>query len=70
MHFKQKAGSNRRVSIRSCKRKNVCHLADLIEEGYELVIAHGNGPQVGRIVIQNEYSSKVTPLCHLIFVVQ
>ncbi|GAA0123294.1 MAG: carbamate kinase [Clostridium argentinense] len=37
------------------------HLADLIEEGYELVIAHGNGPQVGRIVIQNEYSSKVTP---------
>lgn len=37
------------------------YLADLIEDGYKLVIAHGNGPQVGRIVIQNEYSSKITP---------
>ena len=37
------------------------HIADIIEKGYEVVLAHGNGPQVGRIVIQNEYSAAVTP---------
>ncbi|MFA6939778.1 MAG: carbamate kinase [Clostridiaceae bacterium] len=42
-------------------KETTSHLADLIEEGYQVIIAHGNGPQVGRIVIQNEYSSKVTP---------
>lgn len=42
-------------------KETAVHLAELIEEGYEVVIAHGNGPQVGRIVIQNEYSSEVTP---------
>ena len=42
-------------------RETAVHLADLIEEGYEVVVAHGNGPQVGRIVIQNEYASEVTP---------
>jgi len=42
-------------------KETAVHLADLIEEGYEVVIVHGNGPQVGRIVIQNEYSSEVTP---------
>ncbi|ARC86082.1 carbamate kinase [Clostridium argentinense CDC 2741] len=42
-------------------KETAVHLADLIEEGYEIVIAHGNGPQVGRIVIQNEYASEVTP---------
>lgn len=42
-------------------RATANYLADMIEEGYELVIAHGNGPQVGRIVIQNETSKHVTP---------
>lgn len=37
------------------------YLADLIQEGYELVIAHGNGPQVGRIVLQNETANHITP---------
>ena len=37
------------------------HIADIIEKGYEVVLAHGNGPQVGRIVIQNEYAAAVTP---------
>ena len=30
-------------------------IADLIEAGYELVIAHGNGPQVG--MIQNAFAA-------------
>jgi len=36
-------------------------IADIIEAGYEVVMAHGNGPQVGRIVLQNENSVNVTP---------
>ena len=43
-------------------KETAVHLADLIEEGYKVVIAHGNGPQVGRIVLQNEYASDVTPV--------
>ena len=30
-------------------------------EGYEVVVAHGNGPQVGRLVLQNEYANDITP---------
>ena len=36
-------------------------IADIIQAGYEVVMAHGNGPQVGRIVLQNENSVNVTP---------
>jgi len=34
-------------------------VADLIEEGYEIVITHGNGPQVGMINLAMETASKV-----------
>ena len=37
------------------------YIADIIEEGYKVIIAHGNGPQVGRIVLQNEYAAPVSP---------
>lgn len=37
------------------------YIADIVERGYEVIIAHGNGPQVGRIVIQNEAASAATP---------
>ncbi|QAT40444.1 carbamate kinase [Clostridium sp. JN-9] len=42
-------------------KETVKYLGDMIENGHEIVIVHGNGPQVGRLVIQNEYASKVTP---------
>ncbi len=37
------------------------YLADIIEAGYTVALAHGNGPQVGRIVLQNETANSVTP---------
>ncbi|MEL7608651.1 MAG: carbamate kinase [Bacillota bacterium] len=37
------------------------YIADIIEKGYEVIVAHGNGPQVGRIVLQNEAANAVTP---------
>jgi len=37
------------------------YIADILEKGYHIVLAHGNGPQVGRLVIQNEYAEPVTP---------
>lgn len=37
-------------------------LAELSCTGYELAIVHGNGPQVGRIVLASEAAANVTPV--------
>ena len=37
------------------------HLADLAEEGYQLVITHGNRPQVGNLLIQKEMAKEKFP---------
>lgn len=42
-------------------KKNTEYLVDIIEEGHNLIVTHGNGPQVGRILIQNEMASDITP---------
>ena len=36
-------------------------LAEMSCSGYELAIAHGNGPQVGRIVLASEAAANITP---------
>jgi carbamate kinase len=36
-------------------------IVDLIEEGHEVVVAHGNGPQVGMINLAFDAASKVEP---------
>jgi len=36
-------------------------LVDVIAAGYDVVITHGNGPQIGRIIIQNEVAKEITP---------
>lgn len=35
------------------------HIAGIIEEGYRVIITHGNGPQVGFILLRSELASKV-----------
>lgn len=36
-------------------------LADLIQRGYDIVITHGNGPQVGDILLRNELAQAEVP---------
>ncbi|MCA9950871.1 MAG: carbamate kinase [Anaerolineales bacterium] len=38
-------------------RETCKHLADMIENGWTLVVTHGNGPQVGYILRRNELAS-------------
>jgi len=39
------------------------YLVKMIKEGYDIVITHGNGPQVGNILLQNEIAAhKVPPM--------
>jgi len=46
-------------------RETVRHVADLIEQGYQVLISHGNGPQVGFIMRRSEVARRVTGL-HLV----
>jgi carbamate kinase len=48
-----------RKNARSAAEK----VADVAEQGWEIVVTHGNGPQVGRILLQNEAASEwVSPM--------
>ena len=42
-------------------REVVTTLVTMIQHGWELVITHGNGPQVGTILLQNNAARKITP---------
>ena len=42
-------------------QKTCAHLADISLRGYEMAIVHGNGPQVGRIVLAGETAREVVP---------
>jgi carbamate kinase len=36
-------------------------VADLVEAGYEVALTHGNGPQVGNLLLKNELARDVVP---------
>jgi carbamate kinase len=42
-------------------RKSSAYLAEISAQGYEIAIAHGNGPQVGRIVMASEAAADAQP---------
>ena len=37
------------------------HIAALVAAGHEVVITHGNGPQVGNLLVKNELAAAVVP---------
>ena len=41
--------------------KTADEIVDIIQQGYKVVMTHGNGPQVGGIAVQNEASADVVP---------
>lgn len=42
-------------------RKAAKIMVDIIQKGYELIIVHGNGPQVGNLLLQMEAASNLVP---------
>ena len=45
-------------------------LLPLMSSDYALILTHGNGPQVGNILLRAEYSIPIYILCHLMFAEQ
>lgn len=41
--------------------KTCRNIAELIKQGHRIVITHGNGPQVGNILIKNEMAKDIVP---------
>src|SRR5690349_1250631 len=39
----------------------MAHVADLVAQGVEVVLTHGNGPQVGNLLVKNELAAHVVP---------
>jgi carbamate kinase len=46
-------------------RETCRHIASMIEQGWKIVITHGNGPQVGFILLRSELASRVLPTAPL-----
>jgi len=43
--------------------KDTCRsIVHLIERGYNIIIGHGNGPQVGNVMLQHEITSRMTEI--------
>ena len=42
-------------------RETAKYLAQMVKMGYDIVITHGNGPQVGNLLLQNEISRDSVP---------
>lgn len=58
LRYKEKGTANEQFEN---IRKTSSHLVHLIKDGYKIAITHGNGPQVGDILIKNELSSDILP---------
>ncbi|HUR52085.1 MAG TPA: carbamate kinase [Mycobacteriales bacterium] len=47
--------------MRNALRTTAAALADLVSDGTSLVLTHGNGPQVGRLLLQQELAADEVP---------
>lgn len=54
-------GSGDVREMRSALESTAATLVEVVAQGAELVLTHGNGPQVGRILLQQEYASAHVP---------
>ena len=45
----------------SVVRSTARQLVEIVKAGWHMAIVHGNGPQVGRILMQNEAAAHLTP---------
>ena len=54
-------GSGSVDSQRHRIEETAARLADLVQSGHDLVVTHGNGPQVGNILLQNEEARNLVP---------
>ena len=58
----QPAGDSRSADAQRHRvEETAAKLADLVQAGHDLVVTHGNGPQVGNILLQNEESRQLVP---------
>lgn len=45
-----------------CNIKSTCrHIVELVKQGHKIVITHGNGPQVGNLLLKNEMAKEAVP---------
>ncbi|RCV53304.1 carbamate kinase [Marinitenerispora sediminis] len=54
-------GSARPEDQRAAIETAMEHVADLVAGGTEVVLTHGNGPQVGNLLVKNELAAHVVP---------
>jgi len=57
-----KKGQEGTIYEQFANTRQICQsLVKIIQEGYNVVITHGNGPQVGAILLQNDFARDITP---------
>src|SRR5919202_303842 len=54
-------GSATPSAQRDALRVASAHIADVVAGGVEVVLTHGNGPQVGNLLVKNEMAAHVVP---------
>jgi carbamate kinase len=54
-------GSATPSAQRDAIREAAGHIADVVAAGVEVVLTHGNGPQVGNLLVKNELAAHVVP---------
>ena len=54
-------GSATQKAQRHAIRRAMARVADVVAAGHEVVITHGNGPQVGNLLVKNELAAHVVP---------